>query len=111
MVYGNSKSAAVAILKGSFQGKILKNVVHDSGRWIILVVEFMEDIFILGNMYGYIDSPRNMILSFVEFEGQTNAFIKTKLTFGGEGNCVSDCHPQRSLRGTYGKFSKLGLCT
>lgn len=32
MGYGKSKSAGVAILKGSFQGKILKNVVHDLGR-------------------------------------------------------------------------------
>lgn len=66
MAYGNSNSAGVAILKGSFQGKILKNIAHNSGRWLILVIEFMNEIFILGNIYGYNSSHRNTIL-FEEF--------------------------------------------
>lgn len=57
----------LAILKGSFQGKILKNVVHDSGRWFILVIEFMENIFIMGNIYGHNNSNRNTHL-FEEFD-------------------------------------------
>ena len=40
ITYGSSKSAGVSILKGSFQGKILKNrpIGHDSGRWIVIVI-------------------------------------------------------------------------
>ena len=116
MAYGNSNSAGVAILKGSFQGKILKTVAHDSGRWIILVCEFMDDIFILGNIYGYNNSLRNTIL-FEEFENEIytllNTFINAKLLFGGDWNSISnptkDCHPQRSLKGTYGEFNNLCL--
>ena len=69
IAYGNNNSAGVAILKGSFQGKVLKTVAHDSGRWIILVSEFMDDIFILGNICGYNNSPRNTML-FEEFENE-----------------------------------------
>lgn len=114
MSYGSNKSAGVAILKGSFQGKILKNVVHDAGRWIILVIEYMEDIFILGNIYGHNNSQRNILL-FMEFEENINVllnfFINAKIILGGDWNCISDpikdCQPQRSLKGTYGEFNNL----
>lgn len=116
MSYGSTKSAGVAILKGSFQGKILKNVIHDSGRWIILVVEYMGNIFILGNIYGHNNSQRNTIL-FAEFEGKINtllkSFINAKLILGGDWNCINDpikdCYPHRSLKATFGQFYHLCL--
>jgi len=45
MSSGNSKSAGVAVLKAPF-----RETLHDSGRWVILVIEFMENYFILGYM-------------------------------------------------------------
>ncbi len=45
MAYGNSSSTGVTVLKGSFQAKVLKSISHDSGRWIILVWEFMDTLF------------------------------------------------------------------
>lgn len=74
----------------------------------------MENIFILGNIYGHNNSHRNTDL-FVEFDEQINAllnsFINAKLILGGDWNCISDpikdCQPQRSLRGNYGEFNNL----
>lgn len=113
MAYGNNSSAGVAILKGSFQGKILKNIAHNSGRLIILVVEFKSDIFILGNIYGHNNSNTNRIL--LEFEQEINvlmsSFLNAKLILGGDWNCISDptkdCHPQRSLKRSYREFNNI----
>lgn len=114
MSYGENNSAGVAILRGTFQGKILKSIVDDCGRWIILVVEHVHDILILGNVYGYNNSCNNRIL-FNAFQEEIqlllNTFVKAKIILGGDWNCISDptkdCHPPR--KGVHGELNS--LCT
>lgn len=116
MSYGSNNSAGVAILKGSFQGKIHRSLSHCSGRWILLVVEFMNEIFILGNIYGYNCSARNKSL-FEEFEQQvntlTNTFLNAKLVFGGDWNSINDplkdCYPPRPVNCPHGEVKNLCL--
>lgn len=81
-----------------------------------MVVEFLDDLFILGNIYSSNKLLRNTIL-FKEFEDQItvllNSFMNAKLILGGDWNCINDpikdCHPQRSLTGPYGEFNNLCL--
>ena len=59
MSYSSNNSAGVAILKGKFKGKVLKNEIHVFGWWIVLAVKFMDTIFVLSNIYGTNYSSRN----------------------------------------------------
>lgn len=50
--FGSNHSAGVAILKGSFKGKIVNTKVHNGGRWIILTVSLDGKMFLLGTVYA-----------------------------------------------------------
>lgn len=62
MSYGSNHSAGVAILKGKFRGKIVKSYSHSLGRWVILIVEFNQQFFVLGNIYATNSVVRNKTL-------------------------------------------------
>ncbi len=103
MSCGSNNSAEVAILKGSFKGKILKCITHGYGRWLILIVEILNNTFILGNIYGTNHRECNRTL-FQEFEIEISAcmstYINAKLIFFiGDWNSVNDpminCFPPR----------------
>ncbi len=53
MSYGSNLSVGVAILKGKFRGNIIKGYSHSLGRCVILIVEFNQQYFVLGNIYIY----------------------------------------------------------
>lgn len=40
------------VLRGQFSGHVLKSKVHEYGRWLILVLEKRDIIFIMGNIYA-----------------------------------------------------------
>lgn len=102
MSYGNNRSAGVAVLKGTFKGKIIQTKLHDSGRWVILVIEKNAEIFILGNVYATNFTTQNKAL-FLNFEDQiqkiVEKFSNAKLIIGGDFNtiwdCEKDCFPPR----------------
>ncbi len=64
----------VAILKGKFEGKILKSRAHVFGSWVILTVEIIDTVFILGNISGTNNSLRNKAL-FQQFEEDIFTFM------------------------------------
>lgn len=49
----SSRSAEVAILKSNCNAHVIKHIAHKYGGWILLVIEFYNNIFILGNIYGH----------------------------------------------------------
>lgn len=75
MSYGSNRAAGVAILKGTFKGKIIKTNIHDSGRWMILVIEKNTEIFVLGNIYASNFSTQNQSL-FLNFEDQIEKTVE-----------------------------------
>lgn len=83
----------------------MKSKAHVFGRWVILVVELMDIIFILGNIYGRNNSSGNRAL-FQEFEEESSIFLTTfpnaKLILGGDWNSIKDllldCIPPRPIR-------------
>lgn len=93
MSYGSNRSASVAIMIGNFKGRILKSKALLFGRWLLLVVELNDIIFILGNIYATNISSRNRSL-FQEFEEEISTFLrsfpKAKLTMGGDWNSIED---------------------
>lgn len=115
MSYGTNHSAGVAILKGTFKGKVVKCITHEYGRWLILIVEFLDNTFILGNIYGTNSSHKNRIL-FQNFEDAISTclstFVNAKLILGGDWNSVidplTDCSPPR-LQGSYGDSKNICL--
>ncbi len=102
MSYGSNHSAGVAILKGKFRGKIIKSYSHSLGRWIILIVEFNQQYFVLGNIYATNSVVRNKSL-LQDFEEKIrnilDSFSDAKLILGGDYNSVwdnkLDCIPPR----------------
>ncbi len=108
MSYGSNSSAGVATLRGQFSGNVLKSKIHDYGRWLILVIEKRDIIFIMGNIYATNNSLQNRAL-FREFEeeisGLINTFPNAKLISGGDWNSIKDplldCAPPRSKRPNY----------
>ncbi len=108
MSYGSNSSAGVATLRGQFSGNVLKSKIHDYGRWLILVIEKRDIIFIMGNIYATNNSLQNRAL-FQEFEeeisGLINTFPNAKLILGGDWNSIKDplldCAPPRSKRPNY----------
>ena len=91
MSYGSDNSAGVAIPKGKFKGKVLKNKIHVFGRWIVLAVKFMDTIFVLSNIYGTNNSSRNQAL-FEEVEEEICSFLRlfpsVKLILEGDWNSI-----------------------
>lgn len=113
--YGSNHSAGVAVLKGNFKGKILKNAIHAEGRWVLLVIEVHQNVFILSNIYGYNDSRRNIEL-FKDLEQEiislSKIFPNANYILGGDWNSINDpqldCSPPRA-QGSYGEVNQ--LCT
>lgn len=116
MSYGSNHSAGVAILKGTFKGKVINSKTNKFGRWIILVIEVNSELFILGNMYATNSSTHNKDL-FQEFEEEVlltlEKFGDAKLIFGGDFNSVRDCNmdrfPHRAVTSNPPEFNNLCL--
>ena len=57
MAYGNCNSPGVAILKDSFQGKILKNIAHNSyiyvNVYIYTYINYIKKPLILGEIFQF----------------------------------------------------------
>ncbi len=64
MSYGSNRAAGVAILKGTFKGKNIQINIHDSGRWVVLVIEKNTEIVVLGNIYASNFSTKKQIFIF-----------------------------------------------
>lgn len=102
MSYGSNRAAGVAILKGTFKGKIIQTKIHDSGRWVILVIENNAEFFILGNIYASNFTTQNKKI-FLMFEDQIEKLVEqysnAKLVLGGDFNSIwdsdKDCFPPR----------------
>lgn len=89
-------------MKGKFRGKIIKSYSHSLGRWIILIVEFNQQYFVLGNIYATNSVVKNKSL-LQDFEEKIrnilDSFSDAKIILGGDYNSVwdnnLDCIPPR----------------
>ena len=103
-------------MKGKFRGKIVKSFSHSLGRWVILIVEFNQQYFVLGNIYATNSVIKNKSL-LQDFEEKIwnilDSFPDAKLILGGDYNSIwdnnLDCIPPRG--NSLNNFSELqNLC-
>lgn len=94
MSHGSNRAAGVAILKGTFKGKIIQTKMHDSGGWVILVIEKNAELFILGNIYASNFTTQNKKIFFFNFQDQIEETVEqysnAKLVLGGDFNTIWD---------------------
>uniref|UniRef100_W5LWT0 Uncharacterized protein n=1 Tax=Lepisosteus oculatus TaxID=7918 RepID=W5LWT0_LEPOC len=91
--FGSNHSAGVAILKGTFKGKIISSRVHHLGRWIILVVALNGKMFLLGNIYAFNNKQysRDLFLEVEEVVNKVKAkFQDFDIILGGDFHTVFD---------------------
>lgn len=53
MSHGTNHSDGTLTLKHKFNGKIISSVTDLNGHFVLLVISFNDQLFLLGNVYGY----------------------------------------------------------
>jgi len=93
MSHGTSSSAGVCILLHRFKGKILFSDCDPNGRYICLLLEISNMMFIVTNLYGPNQQKENEDF-FYQMEERIlsllNKYPNSYLLFGGDFNVVID---------------------
>lgn len=90
MSHGTNHSAGTLTLKHKFNGKVISSVTDPKGHFVLLIVSFNDQIFLLGNLYGYNNKQDNITLIQLvntKIDNLISKYKDLKIIFGGDWNC------------------------
>ncbi len=91
--HGSEHSAGVITLKNRFSGDVLHTECDPAGHFICQVIKYVDNIFILGNLYGYNHNlDNNNLFESIEniFISWLNKYPSAILLVGGDFNIILD---------------------
>lgn len=91
LAHGTNHSAGVAILAHNFKGKFLFTQMDSNGHWLVAVINHMDRLFVLCNVYGYCSSPpNNLLLEEIEeiLKNLLRKYPSSQIIVGGDFNMV-----------------------
>lgn len=108
MSHGNHHSAGTLTLKHKFNGKVISSQTDLNGHYTLVVFSYCNQIFLLGNVYGFTNVRDNKEL-FQELNDKIEAIIErfsdVKIILGGDFNCTAndeiDRYPNRQKVNDY----------
>lgn len=91
MSHGSQRSAGTLILKHKFNGKILFTQADPLGHYTLMVFSHYNQLFLLGNVYGYNNAKENadlfeMLTS--NIDALSERFSGMKIILGGDFNAT-----------------------
>ena len=89
MSHGRQRSAGTLTLKHKFSGKIIHTQPDPHGHYMFMVVSYINQIFLIGNVYGCNNTKKNMEL-FETLNSIIDALLEKfsdrKIILGGDFN-------------------------
>ncbi len=89
MSHGTNHSAGTMTLKHKFHGKVTSSMEDPSGHFILLLISFNEQVFLLGNIYGYNNKQGNTALIHsvsAKIDLLKRSFADLQIILGGDWN-------------------------
>ncbi|KAJ0057889.1 hypothetical protein NL108_003036 [Boleophthalmus pectinirostris] len=91
MSHGNHHSAGTLTLRHKFNGKVIFTQTDLNGHFILQVLSYSNQLFLMGNIYGYTKVKENKKLFHdlnTAIESILERFSDLKIILGGDFNCT-----------------------